>query len=226
MVIKIDHFGGGQLVGDVKNGCLNLWVGILLALCGCTSISVDPECPSELTVGESGSVWANEREPGEIPTYLWEAIPSGAGTFADPTALNTSFKAEKEGEAVLRLTASDGLYQAVGECRTTIVASVNVAVALQIDPSPVVVGETAILFCSSVGETEAVTRTLEQVDGATVTLAPLSEGVATFVSNDVGDLTFSCTGATEAGQQSQPSVAAVSVVTADDNGDRPARPGR
>jgi len=214
------------LTQAITSRFVRLWSLILCGLGGCTSVSIDPECPSELAVGESGSVWANEKNPGEIPTYQWEAIPPDTGTFADPAAPDTSFNAEKEGEVVLRLTASDGLYLAVGECHTVVVASVDVAVSLQVDSDPVVAGETAILFCSSVGEAEAVTRTLEQVDGSPVTLSPLSEGVATFVPTEVGDLTFSCTGSSETGRQSQPSLATVSVVAADDDDGRTPRPGR
>lgn len=219
-----------RLTQVITSRFVRLWSLILCGLGGCTSVSVDPECPSELAVGESGSVWANEKNPGEIPTYQWEAIPPDAGTFADPAAPDTSFKAEKEGEVVLRLTASDGLYLAVDECHTTVVASVDVAVSLQVDPDPAVVGETAILFCSNVGEAETVTRTLEQVDGSPVTLDPLAEGVATFLPTEIGELTFSCVGSTDAGRQSQPSVVTVSVVAAaDDDGDndgRIPRPGR
>ena len=228
----------GRLVG--------LWMPILCILSGCTSISVEPSCPDELEVGQSGTVMANERNPGEIPTYAWEAFPADAGTFNDSSAPNTSFLAQKEGEVVIRLTASDGLYQMIAECRITVVPSVDVSVSFQVDPDPAVLGESAILFCSSVGETEAVTLTLEQVDGPMVTLSPLSEGVATFTPQEIGELAFSCVGATEEGRQSEPSVVTVSVTASpngngndntnendngtdnenDNNGRRPPRPGR
>lgn len=203
---------------------------------GCTSISVAPSCPSELELGESGSVWANEQNPGGIPSYKWEVLPAGAGTFADSAKANTSFHAEQPGDAVLRLTASDGLFQVVGECRLTIQGVSGVAVSLSVDPDPIVIGGTAILFCASVGETQAVTRTLEQTDGDTVTLSPISEGVATFIPDQIGDLSFSCTGESEAGDRGPPSTVSVSVVAAadgnandntNDNGDRdPPRSGR
>ena len=52
-------------------GCpLRWWTLCLLGLSGCTSISIAPLCPDELEVGESGTVRANERDPGAIPTYL------------------------------------------------------------------------------------------------------------------------------------------------------------
>jgi len=222
------------------------WIPILCIFSGCTTISIEPSCPDELEVGQLGTVMANEQNPGEIPTYLWEAFPADAGTFDDPTAPKTGFLAQKEGEVVIRLTASDGLYQMIAECRTTVVPSADVAVSLQVDPDPAVLGESAILFCSSVGETEAVTRTLEQVDGPTVTLSPLAEGVATFTPEEVGELTFSCVGATEEDRQSEASVVTVSVIVSpdgngndntndndngadnenDNNGRQPPRPGR
>lgn len=221
-----------------------LWMPILCILSGCTSISIEPSCPDELEVGQSATVMANEQNPGEIPTYAWEAFPADAGTFDDSSAPNTSFLAQKEGEVILKLTASDGLYQMIAKCRTTVVPSVDVAVSLQVDPDPAVLGESAILFCSSVGETEAVTLTLEQVDGPTVPLSPLAEGVATFTPEEVGELAFSCVGATEEDRQSEPSVVTVSVIASpngngndnvndngadnenDNNGRRPPRPGR
>lgn len=190
------------------------WTIVLCGLGGCTSVSVDPDCPSEMEVGQAGSVWANEKEPGAVPTYKWEAVPSDAGTFTDPAAANTTFKALKEGDVIIRLTATDGLYQSIGECHVTIGTTVNAAVSLTVDPDPVVIGEMAILFCSSTGEVEAVTRTLEQNSGAEVTLSPLSEGVATFVAAEVGDLTFQCVGATETGQQTEPSEVTVSAIAA------------
>lgn len=188
------------------------WTLVVCGLGGCTSVSVNPDCPSEMEVGQSGSVWANEKNPGAVPTYKWEAIPSDAGTFTDPAAADTSFKALKEGDVVIRLTATDGLYQSIGECHVTIGTTVDAAVSLTVDPNPVVIGVTAILFCTSTGEVEAVTRTLEQNSGVSVTLSPLSEGVATFVAAEVGDLTFQCVGTTDAGQQTEPSEVTVSAV--------------
>lgn len=215
---------------SVANRFVRWWTLILCTLGGCTYISVDPECPDELEVGASGSVWANEKNPGAIPIYQWEAVPSDAGTFADATVPNTDFTAAKEGAVVIRLMASDGLFRFLGECHLTVVAPGDVAVSLTVDPDPPIVGEEAILFCSSVGEAEAVTRGVEQVEGPSVTLSVLSEGVATFSPTEVGELTFSCTGETASGRPSEASVVTVSVVMPpDDTGDgddRPSRPGR
>ena len=93
---------------------------ILLALLtqgGCTGISVAPSCPNELRVNESAPVLANEINPGAIAKYAWEVIPPQIGQVTDPAKPSTMFKATSEGEAVIRLTASDGLYQVISQCR-------------------------------------------------------------------------------------------------------------
>ena len=207
-------------------------VPVLSMLAGCTSISVTPACPEELEVGQSVTVRANEENPGAVPTYLWEMFPPDAGEFADPSGPVTSFQAAKEGEVTIRLTASDGLYQVVAECQTSVIATTSVAVSLTADPDPAVVGSATILSCSSVGETAAMTRTIEQLDGATVSLTVGGEGVATFTPDEVGELTFQCIGTGEDGRRSAPTVLTVSVIPAPDdtdnaNGDRrPPRTGR
>jgi len=92
----------------------------LLTLGGCTGISVAPSCPNELQVGESAPLLANEINPGAIAKYLWEVIPPQLGQVTDPTKPSTMFKATSEGEAVIRLTASDGLYQVISQCQTRV----------------------------------------------------------------------------------------------------------
>ncbi len=206
----------------------------LCLLAGCSGISIAPSCPAELEVGQSGTVWANEENTGAVPTYLWEALPSDAGTFADPTAPVTSFQGSQEGEVTLRLTATDGLFQAVSQCRTLVVAEAIAAVSLGVEPDPVVVEGMGILSCTSVGDAEAVTFTFEQLDGTPVTLGQLAEGVAMFTAPEAGELTFRCFGMTEDGRVSEPSDLIVSVIdppdtTDDENGDdggRPPRTGR
>ena len=89
----------------------------LLALGGCTGISVAPSCPNELKVGESAPLLANEINPGAIAKYLWEVIPPQLGQVTDPTKPSTMFKATSAGDAVVRLTASDGLYQVISQCQ-------------------------------------------------------------------------------------------------------------
>ena len=92
----------------------------LLAHGGCTSISIAPSCPNELQVDESAPLLANEINPGAIAKYLWEVLPPQIGQVTDPTMPSTTFKATGEGEAVIRLTASDGLYQVISECQTRV----------------------------------------------------------------------------------------------------------
>jgi hypothetical protein len=92
----------------------------LLAPGGCTGISVAPSCPNELQVGDSAPLLANELNPGEIAKYVWEVIPPQLGQVTDPTKPSTMFKATSEGDAVIRLTASDGLYQVISQCQTRV----------------------------------------------------------------------------------------------------------
>jgi len=92
----------------------------LSAAGGCTGISIAPSCPNELQVGESAPVLANEINPGAIAKYLWEVIPSQVGRVVDPTKPSAMFEATSEGEAVVRLTASDGLYQVISQCHTRV----------------------------------------------------------------------------------------------------------
>lgn len=161
-----------------------------------------PTCPDELEAGESRTVKANETNPGAIPTYLWEVFPADAGTFVDPSAPETMFQATKEGDATIRLTAADGLYQVVGECQTLVIASTVVDVLLEVHPDPPIVGETATLTCTSIGDREATTLTWEEVDDASsVTLTVTGEGEADFTPLEVGELTFRCTGTSEDGQR-------------------------
>ncbi len=212
------------------------WIAVAIiappAIGGCTRISVDPTCPEELTIGESGPVAANETHPGAIATYFWEVSPSQAGTFADPELPSTTFEASAAGNVVIRLTASDGLFQDVAECRT-LIKPPTLVVSLTAEPTAAVVGETVTLTCASTGEPQAVTFEIEQQDGDAVDLAPVSNGVATFSAGAVGEATFACVGVAEDGSRSEPAVATVSITAApddtdtddDDGGDRPSRRG-
>lgn len=202
-----------------------------LLMSGCARISVAPSCPSELEIGESATLQANEQNPGAIPTYKWEVLPSEAGEFDPSDAPVTSFLAKEFGQATIRLTAADGLYQVTAICDITIVEAGDVAVSLSVDPEPPIVGEQATVVCRSVGETVAETRTMEQADGAPVELTFASEGVATFTPGEPGDLTFTCIGLSAGSRESEASTLTVTVVSPsdndDDNGGRePIRPGR
>ena len=90
-------------------------------IAGCISgISIAPSCPNELQVNESAPVLANEINPGAIAKYFWEVIPPQVGRVIDPTKPSTMFEATSEGEAVIRLTASDGLFQVISQCQTRV----------------------------------------------------------------------------------------------------------
>lgn len=199
-----------------------------LLIGGCTGISVNPTCPEELAIGESGPVVANERNPGAIAEYLWEVSPALAGTFEDPELPVTTFEASAAGSVIIRLTASDGLFVAVAECRTQVRPPAP-QVSLTGEPAEATVGEEVMLICSSVGQPQAVSYGIEQEDGDSVDLTPVSEGTASFQASSVGSVTFRCIGVGEDGQASEPATVTVSVSEApdgtDDDGDRPTRRG-
>ncbi len=189
---------------------------------GCDSISIAPACPRELRVGETGPVQANEINPGAIATYRWEVLPAEAGVFADPTEPTTTFEATVAGEAVLSLTASDGLYQVISFCNTRITSPTSVEVALEASSTEPEVGFLVTLTCTSVGETTAASFSVTQAEGATVALSELLAGVFLFTATQVGDLTFECVGESDDGGRSDPAVVTVAVVPVTeepDNGD-------
>jgi len=201
---------------------------VLLAVAGCIRISVDPTCPEELAIGQSGPVAANETNPGAIATYFWEVSPSQAGTFADPELPSTTFEALAAGNAVIRLTASDGLFMDVAECRTLIKPPALV-VSLTAVPAAPVVGETVTLTCTVAGEPQTATYEIEQQEGEAVDLTPVSDGVVSFSADAVGEAIFACVGVDENGGRSAPAVVTVSIGEGpvdtdgreDDGGDRP-----
>jgi hypothetical protein len=186
----------------------------------CTSISIAPECPAEMQVGESRQVFANEQNPGAIARYLWEVFPPDRGSFSNATLPDPRFQALKEGEVVLRLTASDGLYQVISECRTRVQGFVGVAVRLTAMPPQADLREPVTLTCESVGSTEAVRRDIVQTEGGLVDLVEISEGVARFEADRIGDLVFRCVGENAAGDQSEPTFITVNVTGANVNGNR------
>jgi hypothetical protein len=172
---------------------------------GCTAISISPTCPASLMVGESGEVRANVADPGGAPRYQWEVIPAEAGTFANAQAANTSFQALKEGDAILRLTGSDGLFFMMDECTTRIEGTVSgLVVVLSAEPADVIVDETATLTCASVGGTEAVAFVIFQTEGRQVELADAGPGARRFTPDRPGDLVFECIGIDAEGEQSEP----------------------
>lgn len=197
-------------------------LGVLLVafvVGGCTSITVDPECPSTLRVGDLGMVLANEMNPGAIARYRWEVMPADAGEFTDPTDPDTMFQALREVDAMLRLTASDGLYQVIADCTVLIRGVAEVAVTLRADPVDPEVDEVVTLTCGSVGESEATARIITFEDGPEIVMpVPGSLGVARFEPGRPGEYTFRCVGRNEAGTESQPVEISILVSRASDNG--------
>lgn len=207
-------------------------VGLFTLLPGCTRITISPECPETLRVGESGNVRANELTPGAIATYLWEVFPAEAGTFSNASQPNTSFEAAMEGTATLRLTASDGLFQVIDECTTTISGVEGAGVAMSANPNPALVGDTVTLTCTDNGTLPAVVLAITQTDGGNVDLSQTGSGTASFITTEIGDLEFRCVGEAEGGVQSEPAFVTISVTQSDPDDDNglpgrdPPRPGR
>lgn len=194
----------------------------MLGLSSCTSIAVFPSCPSELQVGETGNVSANAQQPGAVPTYSWEVIPAGAGTFGDPTAADTTFVPSQNGTVLVRITASDGLFLSIAQCPIVIRGSGTLAVALAVSPLPTSVAALSTLTCSGVGQSPATSFSIEQTGGATVTLFDAGLGTVTFTPDAEGQLSFQCIGQSSDGRQSPPTTLNVDVQAEDDG--RP--PGR
>ena len=172
---------------------------------GCTAISIQPSCPASLRVGESGEVHANEQNPGGMPTYLWEVIPADAGTFANPQAPDTTFQALKEGDVLLRLTASDGLYFAISQCPTHIEGTVGgLAVSLSADSTEATVDEPVTLTCVGVGAEEIAEFSIVQTGGRDVELKDVRPGVVRFTPDRAEELAFECVGTSAGGDASDP----------------------
>ena len=128
---------------------------LVLTSAACGRITIAPTCPSELEVDESGAVRANAVNPGAIPTYQWEVIPSSAGTLANSTVANTAFSASEVGVVTLRLTAADGLFQMIDECDIVVLDTVIFTIALIASPSAPSVGQSVTLNCVSTGNAVA-----------------------------------------------------------------------
>lgn len=196
-----------------------LWLRVCLSALlpyGCTSISIEPSCPNALRVGESGSVAAHEENPGEIAQYVWEVLPSDAGTIEDPDQPQTTFTALKEGTVVLRLTASDGIYRVQSQC-TTLITAVTLTVSLEAAPDAAEVGQTVLLTCTSLGPTEATELIITQTGGDPVELTDFLPGVAVFAPEQAGELSFECVGADTAGVTGLPVSVSVPIAEADDD---------
>ena len=197
-------------------------LSISAALCavvlgGCTGISVEPSCPTEMVVGESGTLKANQKNEGGIPKYLWEAIPAEAGTIAEADQPTTTFVAEATGKVAFRLTARDGLFQAISECSTEVITFANIAVILEASPAEPAAGDTVTLTCETGRVIANGTRTIEQVDGEPVELDVVAEGVATFTPTGGEDLSFRCIAASGEGEQAESGLLAIAVPPSTDD---------
>ena len=191
----------------------------MVALCaGCTAISIQPSCPNELAAGESGRVAANEVNPGEIATYLWQVFPADAGTFDTPAQPTTTFQAAKTGEVLIRLTASDGLYQVVSACVTNIVDQAEVAVSLTADVTEAAVDEPVTLTCTSIGASLALGVTIVQTAGPAGTLTEVVAGTSEYRATESGEATFSCTGIDINAQPSDPATVSVTITASTTGG--------
>lgn len=218
--------------GLARPGCLCrhlAFVGMLggLLLTGCTGISVEPSCPAELVVGDSGTLKAHEKDEGAVPKYEWKVLPETAGTIDKPTEPSTTFTAKAAGKATFRLTARDGLYQVISECSTRIITLASIAVALETSPSEPVAGDTVTLTCSTETIIQRGTRTIEQVDADgddAVELTQVAEGTETFVATEPGDFTFRCVVASGVGddaEQVESEILTITVAPSADSDDQP-----
>ena len=199
-----------------------LWLSVCLSAllpAGCTSISIEPSCPDALRVGESGIVAAHEENPGEIAQYAWEVLPSDAGTVEDPDQPQTPSAAHPERAVVPRLAASAGLGRVQAQ-RATRHTARTLTVSLEATPDAAEVGETVLLTCASVGPTEAAEFIFTQTGGEPVELTDFLPGVAAFVPEQAGELSFECVGADAAGVTGLPGSVSVSITEAADGGGR------
>jgi hypothetical protein len=194
------------------------FASLALVLCAaCTRISVNPDCPEDLEVSDVVELHANAVNEGGIATFTWTVTPSTAGDFSDPDRPDTDFEALQAGTATIRLQASDGLFVDGAECRIQIGAG-GVAVQLTFSPPTPETGDTVTLTCTSIGGVPVDEFTLEQDEGPTATLTPVSDGVATFSPTETGQYSFSCVGLDAEGVPSQPDSVDINV-----RGGRPPR---
>lgn len=161
---------------------------------GCTRISVNPDCPSEIAVGDIVDLRANAVNEGGIPTFEWTVIPAAAGQFSTPERQDTDFTATQAGPATIRLFASDGLYTSTAECQVQIGAG-GLIVQFAFSPASPETGDEITLTCESIGGIAADELIIEQESGPEVTLTPGNEeGVATFTPSESGQYAFTCVG--------------------------------
>jgi hypothetical protein len=192
--------------------CAIVLAGAAFALplaAGCTRISVDPDCPTNLEVGDTVDLSANATNEGGIPTFEWTVIPESAGEFDNPDRQDTDFVGREAGPATIRLFASDGLFTSTAQCPVQIGAG-GLIVELTFSPEEPRTGDEVMLTCESLGGVAAEELTIQQEEGPEVTLTPGAEGEASFTPAEAGAYTFSCTG-TAGDETSAPSTVSITV---------------
>lgn len=187
-----------------------MFSGAFFCLIGCIRITVAPNCPDALEVGESVQLRANQQNPGEIATYAWSVNPTQAGTFGSAESPNTTFMAAQNGQAVIRLSASDGLFLATAECRVQI-GPAGTGVQVSVSPASGPPDTQFTLTCISTSSPPATMFTIDQLDGPPVTLTTVSAGVVRFTPTSTGDFVFRCVGTSSGGVQTDPDVITVNV---------------
>ncbi len=195
----------------------------LVFMAGCKDpISIQPSCPAELEVGESGQLFSNVQNPGAIATYRWRifAVESARGEIDDPTAPDPIFTAQQPGKVFLQLTARDGLWEAESQCETEIIASTKLVVMFEADPTTAAPGETVTLTCSDIGGIEVVEFRITQPDGDEVELQETeTDGVVEFDAPDeAGELEFQCVGLDAEDNESDPATVTVTVQEGEEGG--------
>jgi hypothetical protein len=207
-----------------KSATWGLAISMLSFACGCFRITIDPQCPDEIEVGQTGALIAHQATPGAIARYFWEADPPDRTAIADSAEPDTSFEALLAGPVTFTLTATDGLFQMIDTCTTTIVApgegepepepEPELSVNLVANPTMIDLGggeASSLLTCTNTGDVPA-TLTIDQLDGPPANLTPALPGivVAEFPQT-AGEYVFRCLATDAAGQRSDPAVVTVTL---------------
>ncbi len=192
----------------------------LFLLCGCFRITIDPQCPDQIEVGQTGDLIAHEATPGGIPRYLWQADSAGRVAIANDDEPDTTFEALRAGQVIFTLMAADGFFQMIDTCTTTIVPAggtnpePDLSVNLIAAPAIIVIGvgdPSSLLTCTSTGTTPA-TLTIDQLDGPPAELTSVVPGISVAVfGNQAGTYTFRCVGADAQGNSSDPATVRVTL---------------
>lgn len=183
---------------------------------GCIRITVNPQCPEQMEVGQVGGLIANEHNTGAIPTYSWVAVPAGRVDIEDPQAPDTTFEALRPGTVEFTLTAADGLFQMIDTCTTVIGSSgpdIDLEVRLTASPTTVEPNGSTLLTCTSTGDTPVVSYTIDQLDGPFTEITEAIPGVSVVeFASAPGTYTFRCIGEDSDGNQSDPATVEVMLV--------------